>query len=307
MRVAICALTYLRPLGLRRLLEGLDALELPDSTEVFALIVDNDPAASGRLVVESFRRSAVIDIEYLVEPTRGICAGRNTAVTGALHRQADFVCFIDDDEWPEPDWLVQLMATQSATNADVVTGPVFPEFDEHPPQWVLDGGFFDRPRFGHNERILWATTSQVLLARSVFDGRPSPFDPRFGLSGGEDTHFFAELREAGYSIHWSDHAHVHETIPASRVNSRWLIRRQYRRGQTLSLSLRLRNPRWWPSVRRVGKAMRSAIVGAALVLSAVMHGRAALVRGLEKIAFGAGLVTGLAGRRYNEYVLTHGS
>jgi succinoglycan biosynthesis protein ExoM len=307
MRIAVCALTYLRPAGLRRLLEGLDALDLPDSSDVFVVIVDNDPAESGRVVVETFSGSATIDIEYIVEPTRGIWAGRNAAVTRALQRQADFVCFIDDDEWPEQDWLVQLMATQSATGADVVTGPVFAAFDEAPPQWILDGGFFDRPEFAHNEEIPWATTSQVLLAKRVFDGRPAPFDARFGLSGGDDTHFFAELREAGYSIYWCDRARVHESIPVSRVDGRWLLRRQYRRGQTLSLSLRLRDPRVSRYVRRLGKAAYAALEGLGLVLVGVIRGRAVLMRGLEKFAFSAGLVTGLAGRRYDEYAQTHGS
>jgi glycosyltransferase involved in cell wall biosynthesis len=306
-KIAVCALTYLRPIGLQRLLEGLDALDRPDGFDVFVLIVDNDPAGSGRSIVETFRESATIDIEYLVEPTRGIWAGRNAAVARSLQRQADFVCFIDDDEWPEQDWLVQLVATQSATRADVVTGPVFPAFDEEPPRWILDGGFFERPAFEHNQRITWATTSQVLLARRVFDGRPAPFDARFGLSGGDDTHFFAELHDAGYSIHWCDHAHVHESIPVSRVDARWLVKRQYRRGQTLSLSLRLRDPRIVRYVRRFANAAVTAATGLALLVAGAIRGRAVRMRGLEKIAFSAGLVTGLAGRRYDEYAQTHGS
>lgn len=305
-KIAICALTYLRPLGLRRLLEGLDALEQPDSSDVFVLIVDNDPAESGRPVVDAFRESATIEIEYVGEPTRGIWAGRNTAVRRALQSQADFVCFIDDDEWPEPNWLIELLSTQSATNADVVTGPVFPAFDDTPPPWILEGGFFERPQFAHNQRIPWATTSQVLLARRVFDNRPEPFDARFGLSGGDDTHFFSELRRAGYSIHWCDHARVHEAIPVSRVDRRWLLRRQYRRGQTLSLSLRLQDARKWRYILRLGKAVEQAIVGLGLLLAGVVRGRAVRMRGLEKLAFAAGLVTGLAGRRYDEYTVTHG-
>jgi succinoglycan biosynthesis protein ExoM len=307
MKIAVCALTYHRPVGLRRLLEGLDGLEHPEAAEVFIVIVDNDPGESGRAVVEAFAESAETDIEYAVEPTRGIWAGRNTAVERALERQADFVCFIDDDEWPEPDWLVQLMATQVATGADVVTGPVFPAFDEEPPQWILDGGFFDRPHFEHNERIPWATTSQVLLARRVFDDRPKPFDARFGLSGGDDTHFFAELRRAGYSMHWCELAHVHESIPVSRVDTGWLLRRQYRRGQTLSLSLRLSDPRASRYVRRIGNAIYQSLTGVGLLVVGLVKGRAVRMRGLEKLAFGAGLVTALAGRRYDEYTSTHGA
>ncbi len=49
-RCAICIATYRRPVGLTRLVQGLERLEV-QSCEVLSLeviIVDNDPAASAR-------------------------------------------------------------------------------------------------------------------------------------------------------------------------------------------------------------------------------------------------------------------
>jgi hypothetical protein len=39
----------------------------------------------------------------------------------------------------------------------------------------------------------------------------------------------------------------------------------------------------------------------------VARGRAAAVRGIQRVAFGVGLLTGLAGVRYDEYTEVHGA
>ena len=308
MKIALCALTFHRPVGLRRLLEGLDALERPDSAEVVVLIVDNDPAESGRPIVEAVRTSTTIDIEYLVEPTRGIWAGRNTAVAHAL----------------SPGCRLRVLHRRRRVARARLVGATPRNTIRHGRRRRHRAGASGvrrrRPHSGSStaassigrrsnttSEITWATTSQVLLDRRVFDDRPTPFDARFGLSGGDDTHFFAELHEAGYSMHWCDRAIVHESIPVSRVDERWLLKRQYRRGQTLSLSLRILDPRASRYVRRLGKAAIEAASGLGIVVTSAWRGRAVLVQGLERLAFSAGLVTGLAGRRYDEYTQTHGS
>jgi len=246
------------------------------------------------------------DLLYEVEPERGISAARNAAVRCGLGAGADAIAFIDDDEWPEPDWLAELIATQEATGADVVTGPVLPVFDEPPPQWVLRGGFFDRPSFPHNSSLTYATTSSVLMMSSCFEDRPVPFDPDFGISGGSDTHLFAQLHAAGRRIAWSDTAIVHEAIPTSRVDERWLVRREYRRGQTLSRSLRRLDTRRWRHGRRAVRALLEMLAGSGEALVGVLVGKHRRVGGAQRVALGAGMISGLLDRRYDEYRTIHG-
>ena len=307
MKIAVCALTYLRPQGLQRLLEHLRVLEKPVDVELAIVIVDNDPAGSAADAVRRERDISPFEVVYRVEARRGIPSGRNTAVSAALEWGADFVAFIDDDEWPDPDWLQQLWATQVSTGADVVTGPVLPVFDEPPPEWVISGGFFERPRFEHNEEIEWATTSSVLIARACFEFFDEPFDRGFGLTGGDDTHFFAQLHDAGFSIRWCETATVYEAIPASRVDVGWLVRREYRRGQTLSLSLRRRDRRVSRVVRRAVNAGLHLVRGLIQLLLGLPRGRAHWLHGAKSIALGSGMLTGLAGRQYQEYQTIHGS
>jgi hypothetical protein len=106
---------------------------------------------------------------------------------------------------------------------------------------------------------------------------------------------------------WADHALVTETIPPSRVTVAWLLRRQYRRGNTQTLcTIDLRGT----AVRRLRKAVLGTLKilqGMLMVPLAIVQGRVGLVRALQLVCYGAGILAGLAGRRYEEYVTTHGS
>ena len=107
--VVIGVATHRRPLGLERLLVGLDALTFgahpPKSITV--VVVDNDPDGSGRAVAEGWAAPAGVDLTYAVEARRGIATARNTSMALAVPG-SDAVVLIDDDEVPEPGWLAAL-------------------------------------------------------------------------------------------------------------------------------------------------------------------------------------------------------
>ncbi len=307
MRIAVCALTFRRPVGLQRLLDALIHTETPAGSTVCVIIVDNDAKQSGRSIVDDMGRHAGLEIEYYCQPAQNISLARNTAVEAARDWNADVVCFIDDDEWPNREWLRSLVSVQQRTGADVVTGPVLPVFDVPPPTWVLDGGFFDRPMYDDASELGYATTSNVLIRTACLVDEPGPFDPSFGLSGGEDTHLFARLRRRGCRIVWSQGAVVSESIPETRVDQRWILTREFRRGQTLSLTLRALDPSAARYLRRIINGFFHIVVGVTTTVIGLPFGRARRVTGLKRTVFGAGMISGLTGRRYEEYRVTHGT
>lgn len=306
MHVAICLLTLHRPDGLRDVLRGIAALDLPVDASVEVVVVDNDPDRSAEPVVAAEAPSVPWPVRYEVEPQRGIPYGRNRAVDVARLGGADLVAFIDDDEVPEPPWLVELLRARAATGADVVTGPVLPVFDGEPPAWVVAGGFFDRPRYADLSPIHYARTSNVLIDMELLVEPWPPFDVRFGLNGGDDTHFFLRVRLGGATLVWADRAIVTERVPASRISVRWLVRRAYRRGNTLSLCLRDLQDTWPRRGRRLAASVRHVLGGLARSATALWGGRSAAVRGVAQVAYGCGLATGLVGIRYDEYRTIHG-
>jgi succinoglycan biosynthesis protein ExoM len=171
----------------------------------------------------------------------------------------------------------------------------------------VQGGFFERPRFATGERLTYARTSNALVTAELLRRWTPPFDERFGLTGGEDTHFFMRARLAGATMVWCDDAVVEEAVPASRVALGWLLRREYRRGNTLSLCLRELRPGAAPVVRRVVAAFGRIGHGLGLTATGAWRGRVAMIRGLQRVAYGLGQLTGLSGRAYEEYRTTHGA
>jgi succinoglycan biosynthesis protein ExoM len=303
--VAVCVLTLERPVGLGRALEGIAALEHGDAT-VQVVVVDNDPDGSAAATVEAARSSVPFVIHHVIEPQRGIPYGRNRAVRLARELGATHVAFVDDDEVPCPTWLQLHLAEMTRSGADAVMGPVISVFEEPPPPWVLEGGFFDRRRRPTGTPMGYGTTSNVLVAIDAFGDEESPFAEWMGLSGGDDTHFFMRLLLRGGRISWCDEAAVEETVPASRVSARWLLRRRYRHGNTLSLCLRDLRDSPYRRLRRLAGASGRVVTGLGLALVGLVHGRAAVVAALQRSWYGAGQVAGLVGRRYDEYEVIHG-
>jgi succinoglycan biosynthesis protein ExoM len=177
-----------------------------------------------------------------------------------------------------------------------VTGPVIAEYDPGIPEWVRRGGFHQRQRFPDGTPLHFARTSNVLVRLGAIETLgDQAFDLRYGATGGEDTHLFMRLAESGHSIVWADHALVSERVPVERAALRWMLSREYRRGCILSRCLRDVDRSALRMTRRVAAGASDMLSGCALLLTALVDGRAGLVRGARRICFGAGLVTGLSG------------
>jgi len=193
------------------------------------VIVDNDFARSGEPVVRSVECESPVPIRYLVEPEQNIALARNKAVGAA---RGECVAFIDDDEFPEDDWLLTLLGAMKTFGADGALGPVKPYFQCPPPRWVLRGRFFDRPSHVTGHVLHWheCYTGNVLFKKCVIDELHPPFRPEFG-SGGEDRDFFRRLIARGRSFVWCESAVVRETITPFRWQRRVMIQRALLRGK----------------------------------------------------------------------------
>ncbi len=303
--MAICIATLHRPVGLRALLESLVVLQVPSEVDLRIVVVDNDATASASDLVAGYRERVPGRLDYVVEDRAGIPFARNRAVSAA--GAVDWFAFVDDDETVAPDWLVELLRVAQAHGADVVTGTVLPRFVEAPPAWVRAGRFFERPRFPTGTTISYARTSNALVASHLLTSNARPFNEALAHSGGSDTHFFQRVRLARGKIVWADAAVVEESVPASRMRAQWLVKREYRRGNTLSLCLRDLEDSPQRRAKRVAAAGVHFAIGLAIVASSVVRGRIALLRGLQKIAFAGGLISGLSGHVYEEYKVIHGT
>lgn len=303
MKVVIAIVTYNRPEGLRRLLESL-APEIASKGErdVEIVVVDNDSRESARETVEEFRRAHPVNVEYCIEPRRGIPFGRNTAIRRALEKGCDYIAFLDDDEYVLPNWFHAITDAAVRFGASIVTGPVVAEFASTPSRWVKSGRFHSRLRRSTGARLRTTGSGNALIHRTVFEGVTPWFDETMPFTGGTDTLFFRRAVKSGYEIVWADDAVVVEVVPAWRANVRWLVKRHYRLGNTsITIDNKLEQPNRSLSVRHWISAIAKIGVGAIQVIGWGIISRERLIEGLLRCARGWGMVAGLLGRTYEEY------
>lgn len=301
MKTTICIVTFRRPEGLLRLLNGLNSLHFDSSDpDLDVIVVDNDPERGAEEPCSRAGPGFRWPLRYSTEPRRGIAHARNRALA-LVDPRSEWVAFIDDDEVPDPRWLSELLRVQRETDADVVAGPVVPFFTEPVAAWVEAGDFFQPSRFADGSPIPHAFTGNVLLRASLLrDPRLRPaFAEHFALSGGEDRHFFQRVRLAGYRLCWADRAVATEWVPAVRANARWLIRRQLRVGNALAFIESELEPE--RRLRRWARTCRDIVRTTLSLPGARLRGQVSWVRARQRLAQGLGMLWGLFGGRIEEY------
>jgi len=307
MKVAVCIITFRRRDGLKRLLDGVNQqifnVNAPPDIEVIVVNNDVDDPLVSQLCQEMrpyFHYPLMDD----VQPQRGIPFARNKSVA-CVGADVDFIVFIDDDEVPEPNWLDELLTAQRLYNADAVTGPVIPYFDQPVADWVIQGKFFERPRYTTGEVLRGAATNNILVRADILRKMDEVFAERFALNGGDDWHLFQRVYRSGYKIVWTDTALVHEWIPASRTTVRWLLQRSYRLGNTESLCEIDLEPSFKTRVICSIKGVRRVILGAMLLPWSFLRGKHWFIRKLRYILHSFGMLSGVSGKIYYEYQTVH--
>jgi succinoglycan biosynthesis protein ExoM len=307
--VAICIPTFMRPVGLARLLQSLRHLRIPEdgNVSVQIIVVDNDSAGSAQAVVQEQGEKLPWPVIYAIEPQRGVSHVRNRLVSLAGESGCDSIAFVDDDEHVVPDWLYSLVAVQRQTGAEIVLGPVVPDYEGRTPDWVISGGFFDWPRYPTGTRVGFGETSTGLYRLTAFAGTSEPFDPMFARTGSEDTFLFMRVLKRGGTIVWADGAVACEVIPESRATLGWILRRSYRAANSFTRCEYIMNPSNRVRAARFAKGLTWIALGAAGIPLTVLRGRAFFAQSLARVCKGAGMISGVAGHRYEEYHQVHGS
>ncbi|SFB17296.1 succinoglycan biosynthesis protein ExoM [Rhizobium sp. NFR07] len=290
-RIDIGICTFRRP-ALEETLESLFKLTVPSDAQVRLIVADNDAAPSAKDLVDSMAARSPFPIRYVHCPKSNISIARNACLSAC---EADFLAYIDDDETATPGWLAALVEKARETGAEAVLGPVRALYGDDSAGWMRDGDFHSTMPVWVNGRIITGYTCNTLLdMRSpLVAGRR--FALALGQSGGEDTHFFSQLTEAGGRIEFAENALVLEPVPASRASFGWLAKRRFRSGQTHGRIVAANNG----GAKRIPKALIAAAkagycgaVAAGFMLMPVRRNRYAL-RG----ALHVGAVMGMLGVR----------
>lgn len=305
--LTIAMLTYRRNDYLEAVLPLLvaQARSVAPRARARVLIVDNDPDAGASRVVAAAQERAPGMIEGVHEPTPGIVAGRNRALSESAG--SDLLAFIDDDEIPGPGWLQALLRAWRAQGCAAVTGPTPPAFESEPDHWVRASGAFDSWSAADGAQVRSADTGNLLLDLSAVRAMGLRFDPRYGLTGGEDSLFTRQLTRGGGRIIFAADAVVTKRVPAARATRAWVLRRAYRSGSSWA---RVRIDTVGPGlVPRMGLraayaakgAAKAGIDGARGAVARLRGDTAAQARYETSSRGGLGMVVGSWGAQVREY------
>lgn len=300
MKTSVCIATYRRPARLRALLDDLTLQHLmPDEV----IVVDNDPEASALPVVEDLRSGPLpFRVVYDVQPEKNISLTRNRTVALAA---GDWLAFVDDDERAPPAWLAQLMGCVAQTRADGALGPVVPVVPPEAPEWIRRGRFYDWTRLPTGALIPpnRLRFGNLVLRASLLRTMQAPFDPAYGLTGGEDGDLLSRLAQDGAVLRWCDEAVVHEPVESARLSLRWLLRRALRGGQDFARHS-LAGRYGGAAANRPRLVLRALLQATAAMLLALLllpAGRHRSVHWLTKASANFGKLSIFCGWHYREY------
>lgn len=307
--IVVAVLTYRRPDLLAALLRSYSRVVIPFDCRVQFLVVDNDAHATALSTFTGWvdRPSAA---RYVVEPRLGIPVARNRALDEALAVGADALCFIDDDETPAPNWLVNLVDAWRQSGAHLVGGPV--EVAASPasatfPQRIMNISLVARARRKRRHAARAAargghftvvTNNWLCDLRWLATARLR-FDERLLMTGGSDTAFCMAAVAAGCRKAWAADAVVREVIPPDRLT----IRYQFWRGMSQSIThyrMKAESRTTLHRLATLGIATVRVVLGL-LLLAVPVFGIGSFAIGIRSLGWAAGRIQALRGFQSNLY------
>ncbi|UUL82383.1 glycosyltransferase [Sphingomonas qomolangmaensis] len=256
--VTICMCTFRRPAAFDALRSFEKLAGIPPNA-VELVVVDNDETDVLRAKFEAVAQCYPYPLRYIHAPAQNISIARNAALNATTTR---WLAFIDDDETADPNWLSALLEYRD--QAETVIGQCIAVYGLDLPVWTARCDF-------HSNRIQGdatnAYTSNALLDMDFVRRHGLRFRVELGRTGGEDSIFFRQMKEAGGRIIYCPQAVVYEPVPQTRATMTWVRRRMYRAGQTHGLLCREFDPKAYRNLWLTAGA--KMVVSAAMVLITV--------------------------------------
>ena len=235
--VAICS--YNRAYRLHNLVTALRAQKCPVPFEI--LIVDNNCTDNTQQVVQELSKLNGVPLRYVKEKQQGIVYARNRAIEET--KNSTYLSYIDDDEFPCPNWLKVAVDALEREGADCVGGEIRIRLPfTKRISWLEDELLGFLGAVNYSSAPFWITehhtpiwSGNIAYKTSIFaDGLR--FDSRYnreGLSigGGEDAIMFYTLIERGMRIRYRPDMAIQHFIEESKLKRRYFLKLHFLSGQ----------------------------------------------------------------------------
>lgn len=198
-----------------------------------------------------------ITTRFVTTVTPGYSVNRNAVLEAAESDDVTHLCWIDDDEVPEPDWLAELIRVSDEHDAAITLGPVRRLWPDDTPAWIRRANLPERADYDEGPCDDAGRTGNCLFDLRAVALRHLRFDAKYNLTGGEDVEFIRRARSLGAVVAWAPRAVVHESASREMFNSRWYVERAWRTGRVSGAQTRT------VDAKRLPKAVLLAAAGIA--------------------------------------------
>ncbi|MDY6783080.1 MAG: hormogonium polysaccharide biosynthesis glycosyltransferase HpsE [Cyanobacteriota bacterium] len=232
--VAIC--TYN---GAKRLPKVLDHLKAQIQTEQLnweIVIVDNNSTDDTAKLIRSYQNSwsSPCPLRYSFEPQQGLAFARQRAIQEA---GGEFVVFLDDDNFPAPDWLAQAYSFgQTHPQAGAFGGQIHGDFEVEPPREIktvvnyylaiVERG--SKPCQYKKGGVLPPGAGLVVRKQAWVENVPEQIflTGRVGqsLMASEDLEVQSYIQQGGWEIWYNPEMHMDHQISRHRLTRDYLIK-----------------------------------------------------------------------------------
>jgi glycosyltransferase involved in cell wall biosynthesis len=229
--VGIC--TYNRAESLRRTLDSLARMEIPDDIDWEIVIINNNSTDHTDEVIDEFRDRLPVWREF--EPRPGKSNALNRAIDAA---HGDYILWTDDDVVVDPGWLrAYVEAFRRWSEAAVFGGRIKPRYEAPVAKWVTKseavlGGPYAIRDFGENVAPLSIAEEDRLPYGANFairakEQRVLRYDPDLGPTPGrirvqEEYDVIYRLLASGATGYWIPEAKVEHCIGRERQTARYI-------------------------------------------------------------------------------------
>lgn len=204
------------------------------------IVVDNASTdETAEVAVKLWPKDVAIPLKVVAEAKAGLI---NARIRGMLEAQYDFVSFVDDDNWVEPNWVRIVSEVMTAyPKVGACGGQCIAVFDVEPPFWFehFQKSYAVGAQSTERGDITWKTGhlwgAGLCLRKSAWDqlaGKDFSFllNGRKGdiLDSGEDYELCYALRLAGWRLWYEPNLKLRHFMHEKRL--KWSYLRRIQRG-----------------------------------------------------------------------------
>lgn len=225
--------------GAERLPQVLEKVRSQIQTESLkweVIVIDNNSSDNTEEIIENYQETwpRSIPLKYVLESEQGAAFARLRAVKEA---KGEYIAFLDDDNWPEPNWLISAYSfCKEHPQAGAIGGQIHANYEIPPPEnfkpiepFLAIREHGSQPfRFDAANLRLPPAASLIVRKQAWQESVP----PRPSLTGklpglliqGDDYEPLLYLHKHGWEIWYNPEMHTYHQIPKWRLEKDYLLK-----------------------------------------------------------------------------------